>query len=316
MKNTTPALLGASLLLLSFAATAQTPDGAPAPTPDTSAAPQADAAVTPSSPAVEPASPPAAAPTTPDQALEAELAVREQEEIQRDAAADTESDALKGLGIAARVSTLGLGVEAIKSLHKRVNVRVQGNFFDYDETLEEDGVSYEGKLKLQTFGALLDVYPFAGVPAIGRLRLSAGAYSNGNEIDLKANCRSQCEVGDVTVSSANASQNPQLAGAADFNSFAPYLGFGFGNAMRGLPFHFALDVGVLFQGSPAINLGASGIATVRDNNTGVTTTRNLATDPDFQAQLRKESRNAEDDAKEFKYYPVVSLTIGYRFNVF
>lgn len=314
MKSSSKTLLGGALLLVSFQAAAQIAPDPTTPTADTSATSAADARAPAAPGTTPPSTTPAAEPGLAQQ--EAELAVREQEESLRDARADKERDALNGLGIAARVSTLGLGVEAIKSLHKRVNVRVQGNFFDYDQSVDEDGIRYDGKLKLQTLGALLDVYPFAGVPAIGRLRFSAGAYSNGNEIDLKANCRSQCEVGDVTVSSANSSQNPQLTGAADFDSFAPYLGLGFGNAMRGLPFHFAFDVGVLFQGAPKINLGASGIATVRDNNTGATTTRNLATDPDFQSQLRKESRNAEDDAKEFKYYPVVSLTIGYRFNLF
>ncbi|MES2884304.1 MAG: hypothetical protein V4709_05840 [Pseudomonadota bacterium] len=225
--------------------------------------------------------------------------------------AATAAEGSHGFALAARVSTLGLGIEAITNLHKRVNLRLQGNFFNYDKSIKEDEIDYDGKLKLQTFGALLDIHPFAG-----GLRLSAGAYNNGNQIDLAANCRTECEVGDVTVSSGSPSDNPRLFGGAKFKSLAPYLGLGYGNSMRGFPLHFAFDVGVLFQGSTKINLDAAGTARVTDNETGETTTRNLATDSDFQMQLAKEERSAEDSAKEFKYFPVISLTLGYRFGQF
>lgn len=227
------------------------------------------------------------------------------------AAATTERGGIRGVGIGARVSTLGAGLEAVFGLHERVNLRLQGNAFNYDDTLEEDGVRYDGKLKLQTFGALVDLHPFAG-----GLRLTAGAFQNGNKIDLNASCVSSCEVGDLTISSASPGDNPRLFGRADFKSFAPYVGFGYGNAMRGAPLHFAFDMGVLIQGSSRIDLDASGTATVTDNNTGMTTTRDLATDPQVQAELQKEARSAEDDTKEFKYYPVISLTLGYRFDLF
>lgn len=218
---------------------------------------------------------------------------------------------LRGLGLAARISTLGAGLEAVVGLHERVNVRLQGNLFSYDDTLEEDGVSYDGKLKLKTFGALLDVHPFAG-----SFRLTAGAFQNGNQIDLNASCVTECEVGDLTISSASPTDNPQIFGRADFKSFAPYLGLGWGNAMQGSPLHFAFDIGVLIQGSTRIDLDASGTATVTDNNSGVSTTRDLATDPEVQMELQNEARNAEDDTKEFKYYPVISFTLGYRFDLF
>ena len=86
--------------------------------------------------------------------------------------------------------------------------------------------------------------------------------------------------------------------------------------LQGSPLHFAFDIGVLIQGSTRIDLDASGTATVTDNDSGVSTTRNLATDPEVQMELQNEARNAEDDTKEFKYYPVISLTLGYRFDLF
>lgn len=239
--------------------------------------------------------------------------IRAQEESFRDSREDEKREARKGIALAARVSTLGLGVEVVKSVHKRVNLRAQGNFFNYNDSIKEDDIDYDGKLKLQTFGALIDFHPF-----VGGLRLSAGVYNNANKIDLKASCKTECEVGDFTVRNSNPGDNPQLFGGVDFKSVAPYLGFGYGNAMRGFPLHFALDVGVLFQGAPRFNLDASGIATVTNNNdpTQTPVRRDLGNDPEFQAQLADEERNAEDSAKDFKYYPVISMTIGYRFRLF
>ena len=219
-----------------------------------------------------------------------------------------ERDARSGIAVAARLSTLGFGVEVIKSVHKRVNLRAQGNFFDLDKSVEEDGVDYKGKLKLKTYGLLADFHPFAG-----SFRLTAGGYSNGNEVGLNATCKSECEVGDLKITDdANSTNDARVFGDIKFNSLAPYVGLGFGNAMRGWPVHFGVDVGVLLQGSPKVNLGAAGIARVTDEN-GNTTTENLATNQDVQNALKEEEVNAEDSSKEFKYYPVVNFTIGYRF---
>ena len=38
--------------------------------------------------------------------------------------------------------------------------------------------------------------------------------------------------------------------------------------------------------------------------------------PEMVEFVNAEARNAEEDAKQFKYYPVISLTVGYRFDLF
>ncbi len=236
--------------------------------------------------------------------------LRQEKETQSTSAADKERENRAGIAVAARLSTLGFGVELIKSINKRVNLRAQGNFFDINQDIDEDDINYDAKLKLKTFGLLADFHPFAG-----SFRITAGGYSNGNKVGLKATCKTECEVGDLTISDdPNSADDARLFGGIKFKSFAPYVGLGFGNAMRGWPVHFGVDVGVLLQGSPKINLGAAGSARVTDEN-GNTTTENLSTNADVQAALREEEANAEDDSKEFKYYPVINFTLGYRFHL-
>ena len=293
------------LLAASASAIAQT-EPAAAPSLETIAAPSDPV----STPAIDPAATTPAA-TTEDTVLSAEEErIRAEEESFADAASQKERDARNGLGVAARLSTLGFGVELIKSVHKRVNLRAQGNFFDISKSIEEDGVDYDGKLKLKTLGLLADFHPFAG-----GFRITAGGYSNGNKVGLNAACKSECEVGDLTISDdPNSTDDARLFGGIKFKSFSPYVGLGFGNALRGWPVHFGIDLGVLIQGSPKVSLGAAGSAVVTDEN-GNTTTENLGSNQEVQDALREEEANAEDSSKEFKYYPVINFTLGYRFSL-
>ncbi len=301
-------LLGSALLMCSHAAFSQS-ETAPATEPAASKPPAslADIAAEPA-PAADAA--PAAMPAEAAPAASAsEAPAAAEAPASKSATAASTPAAARQLAVAARLSTLGLGVELIGGINSRINLRLQGNFFDYSKSIEEDGVDYDGKLKLQTFGLLADLHPFAG-----GFRLSGGLYQNGNKLKLDASCNAECEVGDLTIVN-NAGDNGRLFGRAKFNSFSPYVGLGFGNAMRGFPLHFGLDVGVLLQGAPRIKLGADGFATVRDNDTGMTTRENLATNQEVQDALSAEADNAEEDTKEFKYYPVANFTLGYRFGL-
>lgn len=208
-----------------------------------------------------------------------------------------------------RAGTLGAGIEGSYGINPYLNVRAMGNFLNYNYSLNDSGVDYDAKLKLQTFGALLDYHPFAGI-----FRVSAGVMGNGNKADLDATCRADCDVGNVTISASDANNPPHVFGRARLgNSVAPYAGIGFGNSVAGGHWHFGFDLGVMFAGSPDISLGARGQGTVTDNNTGTSRTAQLESDPQVQSELRREEAQAEDDASQFKYYPVVAFSVGYRF---
>lgn len=209
---------------------------------------------------------------------------------------------------AGRLSTMGFGLEGIYGVSKRVNVRAQANFISMDETLEEDGVNYDGKLDFQTFGVLADYHPFAG-----SFRLTGGLFQNGNEIGLRATCPSGCPIGNNTTITSTAGPNPgHLDGKVDFNSTAPYAGLGWGNAMNGGPFLFAFDIGVLFQGSPKVDLNASGMGTV-DTGGGPGAPEDLGANATVQTEVQNEEKKAQDELDEFKLYPVISFTFGWRF---
>jgi hypothetical protein len=189
------------------------------------------------------------------------------------------------------ISTLGLGVEGTAQILPKLNARLGMNYFPYTYSAEQDDVDYDIDLNLFSGSALLDWHPFAGV-----FRISAGLVLNGNKLDMEARPKEPVEIGDIEYDPADVGT---LSGEIDFNSVAPYVGIGWGNAVgKDKRWGFVCDLGVVFQGSPDVSLAASGP---------------IASDPTFQEELAREEENLQDDLDVFKYYPVISFGISYKF---
>lgn len=212
--------------------------------------------------------------------------------------------ALPDLAVGVTAGTAGIGGQLTAQLLPFVNVRGSIQGFSYNRSINEDGIDYDGKLKLFTYGGFIDVYPFIKGP-----RLSAGLIGNANKVRLKATCPDTCEVGDLTVSGDSAQINGQLG----FRNVAPYLGLGFTNPMQGLPFYVGFDAGVMFHGKPKPRLAASGTGTVSDSEGNTRENVDLAQDPEIQAAIADEQANLAADVDQYKFYPIVQLSLGWRF---
>lgn len=81
--------------------------------------------------------------------------------------------------------------------------------------------------------------------------------------------------------------------------------------MQGGRLYAKLDIGVLFQDKPKVNLNATG--SFKNTNTGLVINTN---DPTFQKDVANEEKSLQqeiDDAEYSELYPVIGLSIGYRF---
>lgn len=204
------------------------------------------------------------------------------------AAAAQDAGGQWSVGVSA--GTLGLSPEVGYRFGAHAGVRVNGGFYDYDRTEEIDDIDYDGTLKLSSFGAMADWYPFGG-----SFRLSAGARSNSNRVDLVATPTTNVEIGDEIYTPAEAGT---LNGSVDFRKFSPALTLGWGGKLR-KGFTVGFEAGVLLQGSPKLSLASTGGA--------------LSNNADFLAELERERRQAEDDADDFKLWPVLQLHFAWRF---
>ena len=91
-----------------------------------------------------------------------------------------------------------------------------------------------------------------------------------------------------------------LTGEAELNSFAPYAGIGYDGFIAGSKtWSFNARAGVMFTGSPEVNL-------VSANGT-------LSSNPVLLQELEAEIAAIEEDADDFKYYPVLTLGVARRF---
>ena len=208
--------------------------------------------------------------------------------------------------VGVKVGTLGIGVQAGTALGSRINVRGGANFFSYKDSITEDGVIYNGTLQLRSVEAKLDLF------VIGGFRVTPGLLLyNDNNVSAAASVPNGSS---VTFNGTRYTSNPAdpLRGTAaiTFNKFAPTIGIGFGNLLPRSNRHWSLstDLGIAFSGSPQFGLGLTGSACVNG-----TVCQPVATTPSVAANVEAERVKIQNDLKDFKYYPEVSVMFGWKF---
>lgn len=180
----------------------------------------------------------------------------------------------------AHVSTLGLGLGIAVPLAECVSARLSLNQYNYSFNTSTSGAAYNGKLKLASYEGLVDWFPFEGLT-----HLTAGIVYNDNKFDLNS-------TGPFTLNGTQFTSG-QLNATVTFRPWAPYLGIGWSGQPKQKGWSLKSDLGVLFQGAPSATL----------------TTTNAAA----AGALANEQALLNDKLRRYRYYPVLSLGIGYAF---
>lgn len=199
------------------------------------------------------------------------------------------ANADNNFGAGVKFGTLGIGIEGRWQPLPLVDFRVGTNFYEYDDSGLQAGVDYDATLNLDT------VYLTANLrfPA-SPFRLTAGAFSNGNELDMVAADSSDFIIGGLPYTGAEVGT---LTSVTSFGSTSPYVGIGYDFELFGKA-GLNLDLGILWQGEPDVTIDANGLA---------------AGNQTFQDALEIERLELEDEASSFKAWPVVSLAFVYNF---
>ncbi len=195
--------------------------------------------------------------------------------------------------LVAEGGTAGFGPSLIYTVNPKFTVTVGYTWLDHNYDVESDDNEYDGKLKLSNFKALANYHPWAG-----SFHFSGGIFATDNKVDvtLRPTERQTYEINGNEYSSTLINS---LGGSASFeDDVAPYIGIGWAKnpANSGLSFYATL--GVFFAGDASANLTATGP---------------IVLDPQFQADLRAEERDINDDLEDLGAYPVAQLGILYRF---
>lgn len=199
-------------------------------------------------------------------------------------------DKASGLSVGVTAGTLGVGPEVGYRISPLFGVRGNATFLGIGHDFDVNDITYNGRLKLSSFGLNADLYPFQG-----GFRLSAGARINKNKVRMRATPKSNVSVGDDDYTPA---QIGTLSGDVRTKDFSPTLTLGYaGGLTKGIK--FGIDAGAMFQGSPRIaNLKATGL---------------LARDPAFLADIAKEQREIDDEINRYNVYPLLQISLSYAF---
>lgn len=197
--------------------------------------------------------------------------------------------------------TLGLGVDAVYGLSDQVNIRASYRAYDYSTDIDSDGdgdeLTYQGELALDNFGIGVDIHPFSS-----GFRFSLGVQVSDNRLAGTATCTNVtgCDYGNQN----NLLQNGDSATVnVDLSGTHPYLTLGWGNlAAEGSALGVFLDLGVMFQGSPDVQVAADCSA----NPPG----RQILCDN----QAQNEEEEIQKDVDDFEIFPIVNLGLRWRFN--
>jgi hypothetical protein len=211
------------------------------------------------------------------------------------------------IGVGVKVSTLGIGGEVAIAVSHRSNVRFGCTAFRYGHSFAKDGVTYTGNLDLRSAQATYDLFLPMG------FHLSPGVlFYNGNKVSANASVPGGQTFTLSNTTYVSAAADP-ITGTGNLTVYkaAPMLLFGIGNLIPRSNRHFSasFEIGAVYQGPPRVTLNLKGSAC---DSTGLFC-RSVGSDPTIQSNIAAEQAKLNKSASPYKFYPVVSFGVGYKF---
>ncbi len=193
----------------------------------------------------------------------------------------------KSYAVTLKLSTLGIGLDGTTNIAKNLNVRVGGEYLSLTYKAggsAGDDYKYDAKANLLSFAALLDYFPGGSI-----FKVSGGLLLNLNKVDVTMIPSQTYMVNGIKYDYTNLGT---VLTTTEFSKVAPYLGVGIGNPLTYRKFGFTMDLGGIYQSAPTVTMTAT----------------QLMTPTATQANI------VQENIKWFKFYPVLTLGLTYRFN--
>lgn len=193
-----------------------------------------------------------------------------------------------GWAIGIRLSTLGPGIEVVKSFTPLINLRFGGTYYRLKSEFSlEDDISTINKA-YTTFGA---INLMADINFLRFMHFTGGLLYNLTRVEMEATPKEDYYIGEVeltaeTVGSVYYKLTP--------NKICPYAGLGFGSSISGSRrVSFAVDLGVIYHGAPKVQLNANGMVS--------------PTASEEQQQI------LQDNVNGYRFYPMLNFQLAFRF---
>ena len=217
--------------------------------------------------------------------------------------------AFSGVGIGVKAGLLGAGIEAATPLSYHVNIRGGGNFMNYSDTLTSDGISYNAALRFRSAEASVDWFPWAK-----GFHVSPGALLyNGNQITGNASVPGgQTFTLNGTTYTSSTTDPVTGTGGVTMNKAAPKLpSAGRPGSPQRPPLQRSCGTrrGIHRRSQSCRNLAGTACYTYE----GTPYCSNVATNSMIQSSLAAQVLKLNNDAKDARFFPLLSLGFAYCF---
>jgi hypothetical protein len=190
--------------------------------------------------------------------------------------------------VGVNAGTTGFGGDVTTNIINGLNFRVGYNTLglSFTEDIEDDpDIRVDGSLAMSSISFLVDYYPFKK-----GFQITAGLVVNNFDFDADVTPTSTYKMDDKVF-------QPERLGtlAANLNygnNLVPYMGIGFGNALReGGRLTFNLQLGAMYSGAPTLSMSGTGMIAPTANH----------------------AQSFNEGLSVFEWFPVLNLGLAYRF---
>ncbi len=212
------------------------------------------------------------------------------------------------VGLGVKLSSLGAGTEATMHFFSRSNLRTGFNYFIYDHDLSDGGVGYRGKLNLCSAQVTYDWYPFRRSFHLSPTVLIYNATHVSADLSVPAGTTFS-----ITKGTYKSDPSDPISGTASlkFPKVAPGFLIGWGNLISHGRHRvsFPFELGFVFEGTPHVSLNLNGSGC----DPGGRGCSSLSSDPTATRNIRSEQAKLAREVTFLRFYPIISIGVGYRF---
>lgn len=214
---------------------------------------------------------------------------------------------LTRLGVAGTGSTLGTGLSLSTNLPYRIDLRVFGNYINFDWKENRSGFYIVANIAMNNIGATADYYPWKS------LRFSPGVLLHNTDhinASLQAGAGATFTLNNVTYISDNANPIFGVGGIRLGGSgFMATTGWGHYVSRNEKRWHFPFEAGAAFISQPRINFALKGdVCTAQGFECSSVTTF-----PGLRSNLDAQLASWNKSAAPFHVYPILQGGLSYTF---
>lgn len=202
------------------------------------------------------------------------------------------SYAQHSFSVGTQISTLGAGINFGYQINPTFDIKANINGFNLNHTFNTNDINYASKIQLLSAGLLASYHPFQN-----GFHLTGGIYYNNNSISGNGIFTHNYQ---LNYGKNSLNINPNDYGNMNFKAkylpISPYLGLGYNSSQNKKGFGWAVDAGVLYQGTAKINYDTPAIFNTFASH-----------------DIERNKQEIQNKANKIKWFPVVSIGLFYKF---